>query len=37
MGFAQTHKGLLERSPLTARTLSKGIFVPCFLFIEILM
>ena len=26
MGFAQTHKGLLERSPLTARTLTKGIF-----------
>ena len=30
MGFAQTHKGLLERSPLTARTLTKGIYDPLF-------
>ena len=31
LGFAQTHKGLLERSPLTARTLTKGDFISLFL------
>ena len=35
LGFAQTHKGLLERSPLTARTLTQLDFGFCFCVVQI--